>query len=69
MRPASCVAACAEFLLLSRTTNPPLPQQLVSVGAMMNSLMCGLVKAHNAYPKVLDASVALELKIVNSAAI
>ena len=72
VRPASCLAACAAFLLLSCVTTPPLPQQLVSVGAVMNSLMCGLVKAHKAYPKVLDkqsASVALELKIVNSAAI
>jgi hypothetical protein len=72
VRPASCLAACAAFLLLSCTTAPPLPQQLVSVGAVMNSLMCGLVKAHGAYPKALNnqsASVALELKIVNSAAI
>jgi hypothetical protein len=72
VRPASCLAACAAFLLLSCTTTPPLPQQLVSVGAVMNSLMCGLVKAHQAYPKALNnqsASVALELKIVNSAAI
>lgn len=53
------------------TGSPPSPQQLVSVGAVMNSLMCGMVKAHKDPQSgpLLDgkqASVALELKIVNS---
>jgi hypothetical protein len=59
-----CLAGC--------TISPPLPQQLVSVGAVMNSLMCGMVKAHQdprSGPLLngKQASVALELKIVSSA--
>jgi hypothetical protein len=59
-----CLAGCS--------VSPPLPQQLVSVGAVMNSLMCGMVKAHQdptSGPLLngKQASVALELKIVSSA--
>jgi hypothetical protein len=59
-----CLAGC--------TVSPPMPQQLVSVGAVMNSLMCGMVKAHQdptSGPLLSgkQASVALELKIVSSA--
>jgi hypothetical protein len=59
-----CLAGCS--------VSPPLPQQLVSVGAVMNSLMCGMVKAHQdptSGPLLngKQATVALELKIVSSA--
>jgi hypothetical protein len=69
MRLASSLATFSAFLLFGCTSSPPLPQQLISVGAVMNSLMCGVVKAHQEHPALLNsqtASVALELKIVNS---
>jgi hypothetical protein len=69
-----CIRVAAPFLLCLAgcAVSPPLPQQLVSVGAVMNSLMCGMVKAHqNPTSGPLlngkQASVALELKIVSSA--
>ena len=71
MRPHSNVVWLVVLPLAACAMSPPLPQQLVSVGAVMNSLMCGMVKAHQnpeaaRFLNGQRASVTLELKIVNS---
>jgi hypothetical protein len=72
MRMGVRVSAPILLCLAGCSVSPPLPQQLVSVGAVMNSLMCGMVKAHQdptSGPLLngKQATVALELKIVSSA--
>jgi hypothetical protein len=64
-------AGFAAAFLTAACTNPPRPQELVSAGAIMNSLMCGMVMVHQnkAAGSLLSgkkAVVNLELKIVSS---
>ena len=71
MRSRSNIVWLLVLPLCACAVSPPLPQQLVSVGAVMNSLMCGMVKAHQnpeaaRFLNGQRASVSLELKIVNS---